>query len=166
MYFEFKNDKSNKFWEIDYINNKKIYVKYGKIGGKGTYKEFDFDSSYDANNFFEKKQSEKLSKGYTNVEPLKPSVKVTKPSFKAKKSSVKTKKPSVKTKKPFFIVKKQCPSGKILNPKTNRCIKDKTLKNNKIMLSNNITKLKIKTITNTKKCPPGKIFNAPSEYSL
>ena len=42
-YFEFKQDTASKFWEIhDYWNEDRpnVYVRWGKIGSKGTEKRF------------------------------------------------------------------------------------------------------------------------------
>ena len=49
--------------------------------------------------------------------------------------------------KKVSLKKKECPSGKILNPKTNRCIKDPSLKKTKTKTK---TKTKSKTKTKTK----------------
>ena len=42
-YFEFKENNSSKFWEIQHMsksNPKKVIVNYGKIGSDGISKEF------------------------------------------------------------------------------------------------------------------------------
>ena len=54
---------------------------------------------------------------------------------------------------------KICPEGKILNPKTNRCIKNKTVKicpEGKILNLKTNRCIKNKTV---KICPPGKVLN-------
>jgi len=52
---------------------------------------------------------------------------------------------------PQIKIEKICPPGKVLNPKTNRCIK---IKNKKQFSSKNKTPLQIEKI-----CPPGKVLN-------
>ena len=61
----------------------------------------------------------------------------------------------VKTQKPPII----CPPGKVLNPKTNRCVKDKYLKTIKQEIKERKEVLKQELQKITKECPPGKVLN-------
>ena len=63
-YFEYTDEVSNKFWEIN-LKGKIVTLTYGKIGAKGqkTLKD-DFATSKDAKKYAEKKIGEKIRKGY------------------------------------------------------------------------------------------------------
>ena len=104
--FEYKKDNSNKFWEIDHDEiNKKVTVKYGKIGGvaKETIHTYDRPLFWGLK-FVSKMIKSKTDKGYKLVRKKKENEK------------------KVETKKAVTNKIKQCPPGKIINPKTDRCI--------------------------------------------
>ena len=64
--FEFSDNKSHKFWNIEH-SGKKVETSYGRIGGKSqaTVKEFADDAKAKAH--FEKLIEQKTSKGYVEV---------------------------------------------------------------------------------------------------
>tara|TARA_B100000029_G_scaffold105640_1_gene96257 strand:- start:2 stop:220 length:219 start_codon:yes stop_codon:yes gene_type:complete len=66
-YFEYKDNVSNKFWEIN-LQKSQVNLTYGRIGIKNPAtieKKFTGKSaSEDAKKFAEKKINEKLRKGY------------------------------------------------------------------------------------------------------
>ena len=64
--FEFSDEKSNKFWEIEVID-KSVSVTYGKIGTDGQSVTRKFKSSDAALTEAEKQISEKTKKGYVEV---------------------------------------------------------------------------------------------------
>jgi predicted DNA-binding WGR domain protein len=54
MYYEFKDDKSNKFWEInENPKNLSAQVNFGKIGTKGRIKDFYFSNIDELKNFID-----------------------------------------------------------------------------------------------------------------
>lgn len=63
----------------------------------------------------------------------------------------KVKQPKAKTKK-VSIQTKVCPEGKVLNPSTGRCIKDKSVQKSQ-------PKAKTKKVVAKRDCPPGKVLN-------
>jgi predicted DNA-binding WGR domain protein len=64
-YFEFKDDKSSKFWEISMEEGSKSFsVRFGKIGTNGSDSAKDFESSDKALKEAEKLIAEKTKKGY------------------------------------------------------------------------------------------------------
>ncbi len=63
-YFEFKNEVSNKFWEI---SQKGILVKvvFGRIGIQNPQEQIkEFINEQEAKNFADRKIREKINKGY------------------------------------------------------------------------------------------------------
>ena len=62
-YFEFKDEKSNKFWEVS-SSGKKMTVRYGKIGVIGQTLVKEFDSPKEANAEMDKAIGKKLKEGY------------------------------------------------------------------------------------------------------
>ena len=63
-YFEFKNEVSNKFWEI---SQKGILVKvvFGRIGIQNPQEQIkEFINEQEAKNYADKKIREKINKGY------------------------------------------------------------------------------------------------------
>ena len=66
--FEFIDDHSSKFWEIDVVAES-VEVRFGKIGTKGQTKITDFDMPPEALAHAEKKINEKLKEGYVEVSP-------------------------------------------------------------------------------------------------
>ena len=69
-YFEFKDEKSNKFWEISQ-NSSKMIVRYGKIGVLGQTLTKEFSSPKEATIQVEKSIAKKLKEGYLEVETQK-----------------------------------------------------------------------------------------------
>ena len=65
-YFEFKEDKSSKFWEIS-INDKIVTTRYGKIGTIGQLSEKPFETDVLAEKEYNKLKAEKSKKGYLEV---------------------------------------------------------------------------------------------------
>jgi len=65
-YFEFKDEKSNKFWEVS-SSGKKMTVRYGKIGVIGQTLAKEFASPRDASAELEKGIAKKLKEGYVEV---------------------------------------------------------------------------------------------------
>ena len=66
-YFEYKDEVSNKFWEIS-IKAKKVITKYGRRGiNSPAETENEFSSKNEAQNYAEKKIREKQAKGYEQV---------------------------------------------------------------------------------------------------
>ena len=63
-YFEYTDNKSNKFWEIN-TSGKKVTVTYGRIGIQNPHSVVkEFDTKNQALMFADKKISEKQKKGY------------------------------------------------------------------------------------------------------
>ena len=67
--FEFIDDHSSKFWEIDVVAES-VEVRFGKIGTKGQIKITDFEMPPEALAHAEKKINEKLKEGYVEVSPI------------------------------------------------------------------------------------------------
>ena len=65
-YFEFKDTKSNKFWEIS-ISGKTVTINYGKIGTNGQISAKDLNTPKDAEKHAEKQITSKLKKGYKEI---------------------------------------------------------------------------------------------------
>ncbi len=128
VYFELIDEEKNnhKFWEIEnlkYSSPSKVVVRYGRIGSQGSTKEFVYHDNDFGDKYMNKLIETKVKKGYIQ----KPKLNITKPT-----KSVKTAKPvkSSKPVKPYKLVKlvksvKECPPGKVINPKTGRCIINK-----------------------------------------
>jgi predicted DNA-binding WGR domain protein len=66
--FEFKDDKSNKFWNIE-LKDKDYTVTFGKIGTKGQTKTKSFPTSEKAQKEYDKLITEKTDKGYVETTP-------------------------------------------------------------------------------------------------
>ena len=63
-YFEFKDNISNKFWEINLKKNQMI-ITFGRIGIKNPVSQLrKFDSKEEAKKYAERKIKEKINKGY------------------------------------------------------------------------------------------------------
>ena len=125
VYFELIDEEKNshKFWEIEnlkYSSPSKVVVRYGRIGSQGTTKEFVYHNNDWGEKYMNKLIESKIKKGY-----------IQKPKFNIKKLVNSITKPT-KSVKPNKSVKskKECPPGKVINPKTGRCIieKIKTIK--------------------------------------
>ncbi len=65
-YFEYKDDKSSKFWEIT-INDKTVTTRFGKIGTAGQTSEKVFDTVDKAEKEYQKLIKEKAGKGYIEI---------------------------------------------------------------------------------------------------
>ena len=69
-YFEFKDNISNKFWEINLKKNQMI-ITFGRIGIKNPVSQLrKFDSNEEAKKYAERKIKEKINKGYLEKIPL------------------------------------------------------------------------------------------------
>jgi len=66
-YLEFKDDKSHKFWKIQFYDNVFI-VTYGKVGTEGRESEKKFDTDKECFKAGEKLIASKLKKGYVKIE--------------------------------------------------------------------------------------------------
>ena len=64
--FEFKDDKSSKFWEITQTGST-VTVRYGKTGTNGQTQEKVFDDASVASRHVSKLVTEKTGKGYLEV---------------------------------------------------------------------------------------------------
>jgi len=64
--FEFNDDKSSKFWEIE-IGTNEFTVCYGKIGTNGTTQVKTFGSAEETEKAANKLIAEKTKKGYEKV---------------------------------------------------------------------------------------------------
>jgi predicted DNA-binding WGR domain protein len=64
--FEFKDDKSNKFWNIE-LKGSKFNVTFGKIGTKGQTQTKEFDDAKKAKAAHDKLVTEKTDKGYVET---------------------------------------------------------------------------------------------------
>ena len=64
--FEFSDDTSNKFWEID-LGGKKFTVRFGKIGSNGQTQVKSFPTPAKAETEHDKLVREKLAKGYSEI---------------------------------------------------------------------------------------------------
>ena len=63
-YFEFKDNISNKFWEINLKKNQMI-ITFGRIGIKNPVSQLrKFDTNEEAKKYAERKIKEKINKGY------------------------------------------------------------------------------------------------------
>ena len=61
--YEFKNETSNKFWEVSVVENK-LVVQFGRIGNKAQLREKEFESADLAAREKDKMVRKKLAKGY------------------------------------------------------------------------------------------------------
>lgn len=66
QYFEFKDEKSSKFWEIS-IQGTSLSVRYGKIGADGKATEKNFDTPEVTQKEYDKLVKEKDKKGYIEI---------------------------------------------------------------------------------------------------
>ena len=64
---EFKNDKSNKFYDIKLNNDNSVTIIWGKINTKGRKKILEFKNKEEAQNFIFKQIKEKKKKGYLEI---------------------------------------------------------------------------------------------------
>lgn len=64
--FEFTDDKSNKFWEIE-NKGTEFHVKYGKIGAAGQNQVKSWPSEAKCKTEYDKLVAEKVKKGYKEI---------------------------------------------------------------------------------------------------
>ena len=64
--FEYTDDRSNKFWEIE-VKGNEVAVTWGRIGTAGQSQTKTFDNSVEAELHAEKMIAAKLKKGYGEV---------------------------------------------------------------------------------------------------
>ena len=64
--FEYKDEKSAKFWEIR-VDGNRFSVRYGKIGTEGQTQVKEFDDAAVAEKQAQKLIAEKVGKGYLGV---------------------------------------------------------------------------------------------------
>ncbi len=81
-YFEYKDAKSSKFWEVS-VSGKKVNIRYGKIGTAGQSALKELSSPAEAKAHAEKQAAGKVKKGYKEV--------AKKAAKKAKKKATKKK---------------------------------------------------------------------------
>ena len=63
-YFEYTDEVSNKFWEIN-LKKKQIIITFGRIGIKNPVCQLKkFNSNEEAKKYIDKKIREKINKGY------------------------------------------------------------------------------------------------------
>ena len=65
-YFEFKDDKSAKFWEVS-VEGGAVTLRYGKIGAAGQSQTKEFADAGAASKHADKLVAEKVGKGYVEV---------------------------------------------------------------------------------------------------
>lgn len=65
-YFEYQDDKSSKFWEIE-LSDRKFRVRFGKIGTDGQTQVKNFGSAAEAQKEYDKLITEKTKKGYEEM---------------------------------------------------------------------------------------------------
>ena len=96
-YFEYKDAKSKKFWEVS-VSGKKVNIRYGKIGTDGQTSLEELGTPAEAKTHAEKQAAGKVKKGYKEAK-VKAAKKVTKKVTKKKVAKKKaTKKKAAKKK--------------------------------------------------------------------
>ena len=65
-YFEYKDAKSAKFWEVS-VTGKKVTIRYGKIGTEGQTSLKELSTPAAAKAHAEKQAAGKVKKGYTEA---------------------------------------------------------------------------------------------------
>ena len=153
-YYEFVDGTSSKFWEIhDYWNSDKPYVevRFGKIGTTGRTTQHPYYKFKGGKDIMEKLMTQKLKKGYKMKKTPKKFIEAVRTVVTLQNT----------TKKMSPSAKKDCPPGKVRNPKSGRCINDPALK--KTATKKKSPKAK-ETKSNKSKspCPPGKVRNPKS----
>ena len=91
-YFEYKDAKSKKFWEVS-VSGKKVHIRYGKIGTDGQTSLKELSTPAEAKAHAEKQAAGKVKKGYKEAK-----VKAAKKAVKKKAAKKVTKKKVVKKK--------------------------------------------------------------------
>ena len=120
-YFEYKDAKSKKFWEVS-VSGKKVNIRYGKIGTDGQTSLKELSTPAEAKAHAEKQAAGKVKKGYKEAK------------VKAKKKAIKKKSIKKKTTKKVTkkVAKKAPAKGKagkvdqeamfILEPEFQKCV--------------------------------------------
>ena len=67
-YFEYKDAKSKKFWEVS-VSGKKVNIRYGKLGTDGQTSLKELGTPAEAKAHAEKQAAGKVKKGYKEVVP-------------------------------------------------------------------------------------------------
>jgi predicted DNA-binding WGR domain protein len=101
-YFEYKDAKSKKFWEVS-VSGKKVNIRYGKIGTDGQTSLKELGTPAEAKAHAEKQAAGKVKKGYKEAK------------VKAAKKAVKKKAAKKVTKK---VTKKKVAKKKATKKKT------------------------------------------------
>jgi len=91
-YFEYKDAKSKKFWEVS-VSGKKVNIRYGKLGTDGQTSLKELSTPAEAKAHAEKQAAGKVKKGYKEAK-----VKAAKKAVKKKAAKKVTKKKAVKKK--------------------------------------------------------------------
>lgn len=129
-YYELKTDKVTKFWEIHHFPepDKYFLLRYGKIGSAGSMKRVLYTQASFPERYTKRETERKLGEGYKLVKDSNPSE--LKKLYSVYQVTLRQKLLAKTAKKPVEEKKtqKECPPGKVLNPKTNRCNKVKILK--------------------------------------
>jgi predicted DNA-binding WGR domain protein len=64
--FEYTDDTSNKFWEIE-VKGKEVVVRWGRIGTNGQAQTKEFADAVTADNHAAKLIAQKLARGYQEM---------------------------------------------------------------------------------------------------
>lgn len=99
--FEYRDEKSEKFWEIE-LKGSSFTTYYGKLGGSPRQDTKDWGSPAKAKKEFEKIIAEKTKKGYEEVSAKKKSDEKSRTDSKKKKLPNKDKKSGAKPKRRRF----------------------------------------------------------------
>ena len=91
-YFEYKDAKSKKFWEVS-VSGKKVNIRYGKLGTDGQTSLKELGTPAEAKAHAEKQAAGKVKKGYKEAK-----VKAAKKAVKKKAAKKVTKKKVAKKK--------------------------------------------------------------------
>ena len=97
-YFEYKDAKSKKFWEVS-VSGKKVNIRYGKIGTDGQTSLKELSTPAEAKAHAEKQAAGKVKKGYKEAK-VKAAKKAVKKKAAKKVTKKVTKKKAVKKKAP------------------------------------------------------------------
>ena len=91
-YFEYKDAKSKKFWEVS-VSGKKVNIRYGKLGTGGQTSVKELSTPAEAKAHAEKQAAGKVKKGYkeAKVKAVKKAAKKTTKKKVAKKKVAKKK---------------------------------------------------------------------------
>lgn len=66
-YFEYKDEKSHKFWEVD-VSVNQATIRFGKVGTDGQTSIKELGSPEEAEAHAEKKATGKIKKGYKEIQ--------------------------------------------------------------------------------------------------